>query len=585
MSVTSRTGLVPTPKKARRLLVKKSDNANLPQNFEALPMALSLRPFGGLFNPFAKGCSVLCNHPASAEVKQIINQCKQSLSVEGKNIAHLQHAALKEKSPSPIEPPDNIPEDLFRRYTDTDSRPLTPTPTVTSIHTRTSAGSFLNNRRCITPELGNNDMIKRKKIILDLRRSHSQETLYWKPCSDLSSGGGFGDSDLKARSAGAIEEKKNRKQKSEEQQQRPKSSLATTTIQEESGEGGLEAKKVLHTCINEQDYADEDIRRGKRRKKIKTVAASATTFHLSQDPETQVAALGPDSLNPSTRPSLIPNAANLLPSQEKRASEEVLLKGSFLTDEAFQALKIKLDIDLIENTFDRYLNRAYREAYRYLPLKPRDHNDVVNELEKLNMISEKMPRKFSKSATRFDVPMDLKSIENMTALHYLGKYVWVSRQRKQIYKRIFLKYLKTTTEQPPEITQPQQQQQLKDINFPLPEYQERYMNPTYLYQALEDVLEFYGTEKNINKVLELINYQELLKDNEKQELLINFRSWCGIVAFAERLALDDPLCTDSCDELEKMDFNSLEMRLNGCKINEKLNEVFEIIRNTHVINN
>lgn len=83
--------------------------------------------------------------------------------------------------------------------------------------------------------------------------------------------------------------------------------------------------------------------------------ATATTFHLSQDPETQVAALGPDSLNPSTRPSLIPNAANLLPSQEKRASEEVLLKGSFLTDEAFQALKTKLDIDLIENTFDRYV--------------------------------------------------------------------------------------------------------------------------------------------------------------------------------------------------------------------------------------
>lgn len=190
--------------------------------------------------------------------------------MEGKNIQHLQHAALKEKSPSPHEPPDNIPEDLFRRYTDTDSRPLTPTPTVTSIHTRTSAGSFLNNRRCITPELGNNDM-KRKKIILDLRRSHSQETLYWKPCSDLSSGGGFADSELKARSAGAIEEKKSKKQKSEEQQ-RPKSSLATATIQEETGEVGEDSKKATHTCINEQDFGEEDIRRGKRRKKIKSVA-------------------------------------------------------------------------------------------------------------------------------------------------------------------------------------------------------------------------------------------------------------------------------------------------------------------------
>lgn len=84
--------------------------------------------------------------------------------------------------------------------------------------------------------------------------------------------------------------------------------------------------------------------------------ATITTFHLSEDPETQVAALGPDSLNPSTRPSLIPNAASLLPGKEKRESEPILLKGSFLTDEAFQALKTELDIDVIENTFDKYVS-------------------------------------------------------------------------------------------------------------------------------------------------------------------------------------------------------------------------------------
>lgn len=85
--------------------------------------------------------------------------------------------------------------------------------------------------------------------------------------------------------------------------------------------------------------------------------ATATTFHLSEDPETQVAALGPDSLNPSTRPSLIPNSVSLLPSRDKDESEKILLKGSFLTDEAFQALKIKLDVDIIENTFERSVSR------------------------------------------------------------------------------------------------------------------------------------------------------------------------------------------------------------------------------------
>lgn len=222
--------------------------------------------------------------------------------------------------------------------------------------------------------MGKNDIIKRKKIILDLRKSHSQETLYWKPASDLSSG--LTDQELKTRSAGANDEKKARKQKSDEQ--RPKSSLgATTAIPEE--ETLDEAKKSSLTCINEQDFGDDDIRRGKKRKKIKAVAselkwscgylsaffiiniishiATATTFHLSEDPETQVAALGPDSLNPSTRPSLIPNSVSLLPSRDKDESEKILLKGSFLTDEAFQALKIKLDVDIIENTFERSVSR------------------------------------------------------------------------------------------------------------------------------------------------------------------------------------------------------------------------------------
>ncbi|XP_075164123.1 uncharacterized protein LOC142236740 [Haematobia irritans] len=575
-STTSRSGLVPTPKKLRRPIRKRwPHNDDLPKKFEALPMAMSLRPFGGIYNPFAKGCSVLCNHPAPAELKQVINKCKQSLTIEGKNIQALQESSRIERPCDEIDQTtDNIPEDLFRRYTDTDSRPLTPTPTVTSIHTRTSAGSFLNNRRCITPELGKNDIIKRKKIILDLRKSHSQETLYWKPLSDLSSG--FTDHEFKTRSAGANDDKKTRRQKSDEQ--RPKSSLAAaTTIPEE--EPIEETKKVLQTCINEQDYGDDDIRRGKKRKKIKAVAT--TTFHLSEDPETQVEALGPDSLNPSTRPSLIPNSVSLLPNNEKSEKEQILLKGSFLTDEAFQALKIKLDVDAIENTFDRYLNRAYREAYKYVSMKTKDPNDVSNELEKLNLICEKMPRKFSKSATRFNVPMNLKTLEDMTVWDYLSRFVWVSRQRKQIYKRIFLKYLKLP---PLSICQEQQEQYTKtdenEIKFPLPDYKERCMNINHLYQALEDVLEFYGTERNINGVLDIIGYENLKADDSRE---LTFRVWCGLVAFAERLALDDPDGTDSCDELEKADFNSMELRLECFAVPKDLRRVFDIIRNTHYL--
>lgn len=61
------------------------------------------------------------------------------------------------------------------RYTETDSRPLTPAPTLASAHTRASG-----SRRCFTPDPTPTAEIREKTLlILDLRRSHSQETLTW----------------------------------------------------------------------------------------------------------------------------------------------------------------------------------------------------------------------------------------------------------------------------------------------------------------------------------------------------------------------------------------------------------------------
>ncbi|KAL7731575.1 hypothetical protein ACLKA6_013102 [Drosophila palustris] len=571
MSGTTRTGLVPTPKRHIKYVKKRknlyADDTRMPLKFEATPMPLSLRPFGGLFNPFAKGCSVLCNHPAPSGVKEVINQLKTSLAIEGKS--PVQTGGKEKQREEQLQPheTDNIPEDLFRRYAETDSRPMTPTPTVTSIHTRTSAGSFY--RRCITPEWGKHENIQRKKIILDLRRSHSQETLYWKPSSELTQSGI--EEGKKPKSAGANEDKKPRRQQSNEQ--RPKSSLATASLTPGvDAHADLEAKPPK-TCINDHDMmSDEDARRGKKRKKLKPTQAT-TTFHLSEDPETQVAALGPDSLNASTRPSLIPNAVSLLPKDKRETDREpILLKGSFLTEEAFQALKTDLTVDLIENTFGRYLNRALREAIKYMPKTVQ--SKPAEEAEKATPSSSaKMPRKFSKSATRFDVPMDLSMLKNMTPWDYLSKYVWVSQQRKQLYKRVFLKYLSRCEE-------PESELALGTDEAPLVEYKERTMVWRSLPQALEDVLEFHGTEENVQNTLAHLGYEQ----NGCGDL--DFRAWCGIVSFAERLALSNAACSDddSCDELEKSDFNSMEQLIEQFEVPEKLLDILKIIRITHKIN-
>lgn len=127
---------------------------------------LSLRPFAGLYNPYSKGCSVLCNHPASSEVKSVVKKAKDAWAIEGKAFQY------RDKSPKINDSytfhESDLPEEFFRRYTDTDSRPLTPTPTVISGRTRASLGSHFN-RRCVTPEPQTTTGKERKQLILDLR--------------------------------------------------------------------------------------------------------------------------------------------------------------------------------------------------------------------------------------------------------------------------------------------------------------------------------------------------------------------------------------------------------------------------------
>lgn len=95
--------------------------------------------------------------------------------------AGLQQLQLKEThSPRPL-PIDSVPEELFRRYTETDSRPLTPAPTIASAYTRASG-----SRRCVTPDpLPVSEVREKTLLVLDLRRSHSQETLSWHGSSQL----------------------------------------------------------------------------------------------------------------------------------------------------------------------------------------------------------------------------------------------------------------------------------------------------------------------------------------------------------------------------------------------------------------
>lgn len=348
--MTSKTGLIASQRKKVIRNKKPVDYTNILLSCALTKnVQFSLRPFGGLYNPYSRGCSILCNHPAALEIKSVVKQAKEAWIAEGKALLNRDESSTnrrdyddqKTKFNEYCDLPEHVPEEFFRRYTDTDSRPLTPTPTVCSGRTRTSAGnSVFNTRRCVTPEPPSSHTKERKQLILDLRRSHSQETLYWNASSELSPGP---------------------TQENIIQSSKTKVSDTKKSAEKNRPEPELITKQPSLICINaREDLEGEDDaprRRGKKRKKAKQPIVQ--TFQPSQDPETQVATLGPDSPNLSTRPSLIPNAAGLLPLQsqfEKLKTSENMGKSCYLDEDSLKILRRGLNLDVVENVFDRYVN-------------------------------------------------------------------------------------------------------------------------------------------------------------------------------------------------------------------------------------
>lgn len=135
------------------------------------------------------------------------------------------------------------------------------------------------------------------------------------------------------------------------------------------------AQKVEQICINaiedEPDDEEHPRRRGKKRKKSKTVTTH--TFQASQDPETHIATLGPDdSPNPSARPSFsIPYSSGsiqLLPHAPRCTFEIVETDESefFLDEEALKLLRRGLNIDIVEEVFDRYVSNIKKRVINLL---------------------------------------------------------------------------------------------------------------------------------------------------------------------------------------------------------------------------
>lgn len=148
-----------------------------------------------------------------------------------------------------------------------------------------------------------------------------------------------------------------------------------------------------------------------------------------------------------------------------------------------------------------------------------------------------VPRIFSRQTARFEL-LDSQSLRGLNTLDYLGKHVFITSGRKLIFGRVFNRFNEEAL------------------------HTARRISPSDLREALQEAIGKPLTE-------EQRSYFESMVGEAEEPL--NFRTWCGLCAAAERLLCPlPPREIDPPTWLEKADFESLERRLSSTEVDSRL---------------
>ncbi|RZF41664.1 hypothetical protein LSTR_LSTR012921 [Laodelphax striatellus] len=560
MSLVSNTGLLAS---VQSLQYKKRNNEEVQylsfSNITA-PAPFALRPFAGLYNPFPYGCSILCNHPADCEVKDIVkrakdawgNDCTKTTMQE--EIAALRATAMHSKHGDDGD--ELVPEELFRRYTETDSRPLTPAPTLASVMTHSSSHVTKGGRRCFTPDplpSHATQTSERPLLVLDLRRTQSQDTISWHGVS-----------------RNRIQLSWNRLQENYttniicvhdqnlEQQ-------VMKTLPAPSADGGVDST----------DAEEIQRRRGRQRKKNKKHSRDLSSGvekefkGLPEPGETQVSAFGNESRVGSARQSLTVMGADGQMTPRSRASLSARgshgdgsVPPSFVDHDVLKLLSRELDREVIDNEFDMMRRIALEEAYRVFP--PNSHLGQSEEVTKVKKelrlpptdieLWLSLPRTFSRQSARFELPLDREVFNTMTPLEYIRQHVSITSGRRMLYNLVFNRHRENS-----------------DM-----EVEDRRISGEKIIAALGEMMGRPMTEEESNKFQGLVGWT-----NEDR---LDFRAWCGLCALCERImgpSFSSQVVSQEIDarhEVEKADFDTLPRRLLSLKPDPRLLSILMQIR-------
>ncbi|XP_063984096.1 uncharacterized protein LOC135166069 [Diachasmimorpha longicaudata] len=546
--VSSSTGLIA----ARVQPISKPKPKKIELSGTSRPAPFTLRPFAGLFNPFPYGCSVLCNHPADCEAKEFVKRAKESWATEGKTLllptemelirATLLAGGVLDTS-TPQEPPGQdttatttVPEELFRKYTETDSRPLTPTPTLAS-------GPLTAHRSTHDEGPAPCNPRERTTLILDLRTASQEqetETLSWHALTLEPPPSPKRPTELSKRSSIL--------QQNQGHQNRPALPPPPSPVQVTSGT--FSDHESSRNEDQEEDSESESgspmRRRGKKLKKRKCRRGSA----YGQQNEVR----GP--LEPlETQVSQVDDGSRRNSGQHQVATEvEVKMEravtpvqdhqlSSFLTPDIIRHLGRELDRETVEEEFNLKRKIALEEALRVKgETQP---NLKTNRTATAAPVCQNAPRVFSRQSARFEL-LDSGSLRSMKPLDYLGKFVFLTPGRKLIFGRTFNKFYEDTMDGL------------------------RYIQPNEVMEALEEVMGKPFTGEQMEKFGE---YLGIIREP------LDFRTWCGVCAVCERLLTPlPPRDVDPPAWIERADFEALERRLKHIDVDPMLARLLRDIR-------
>ncbi|XP_075977794.1 uncharacterized protein LOC142977632 isoform X2 [Anticarsia gemmatalis] len=581
-----------------------------------------LRPYAALYNPFSHACSVLCNHPADTEAKEYVKRAKDSWFLDGKphyfqeDLSKFQDGGDKEKNRTPH---DIVTEDMFRRYTETDSRPLTPAPTLAS-------GKSRGSRRCLTPDQPH----QRTTIVLDLRRSHSQETIYYHgyTTSDITAGPNTSPTNDRSTlpSLNLSDGAHNRLIKGQCEQLPPLASplvLAkrnlpvkeplsvrtarknqlkalniTKTVKKQSKpepptsqRSKTEKEAEPNEAALNGDDGGEGRRRGKRRRKGRgggsdRLTSAGLAAQSQQDPETQIAGIGGDSQNPSSRGSIAASHEDdiiVLPVIKLAVPRKT---DSFLDDDILKYLHREVDQEAIETEFDIKRRYVLEEAMRTRPERSYGHEmqALLREF-KVPAVSLgdwlHIPRVFSRKNAQFSLPIDTNALETLTPMKYAARFVTLAKSKQLLYLTVLRKFRPHGYRMP-----------IKDIEEGLILMMGGILTSAQA-ERFKNIMEWanYEEEDNIPDEIKLTLLDSGYKkppisteaggDSEEMsdENTLKYRTWCGLCAICERMyGRFPPREKDPPDGIELSDFSMVETKLAVLKVNDGLREILNVIR-------